>query len=138
MTQTLIEKLEALPRWWALVDGKSKLVLDAYAVGEIIKQAKAEKQEPVGAICDVTKSGLSYAAFTKTLPIGTMLYTTPQPDIVAELVKALEDARDDVLECLNHDLPNKGWERYDRRIELREKQIKTIEALLAKTKEMMG
>lgn len=43
----IIEQLEALPRWWALIDGKSKLVLDAYAVGAIIEQEKREAVEPV-------------------------------------------------------------------------------------------
>lgn len=53
--------------------------------------AESESVEPVGAICDVSKSGLSYAAFTKTLPIGTMLYTAPPADnLIAELVEALE------------------------------------------------
>lgn len=57
---------------------------------------EAPEVEPVGAICDVTKSGLSYAAFTKTLPIGTMLYASAPPShnltkLVGELGQALED-----------------------------------------------
>jgi hypothetical protein len=127
MTQTLIEKLEALPRWWALVDGKSKLVLDAYAVGEIIEQAKAEKQEPIARVLTLSNLGFSTRGSIEwignkySLRPNDLLYTAPQPDIVAELVKALEEA----FELTRYDFAmeevNKRWA-----------------ALLAKAKEMMG
>lgn len=89
MTQTLIEKLEALPRWWALVDGKSKLVLDAYAVGEIIEQAKAEKQEPEQ--CAVCGHQTTYCSDCGTEVWRPKSILSGNADIVAELVKALED-----------------------------------------------
>jgi hypothetical protein len=130
MTQTLIEKLEALPLWWALVDGKSKLVLDAYAVGKIIEQAKAEKQEPVALVEHVSERyAFCKVAKGKALQSGQMLYAnlpTPQPDIVAELVKALEDA-DELI----------GIEPYEHVAQESADAHRNIRAILAKAKEMM-
>ena len=45
MTQTLIEKLEALPNWY---DNGGNLVVDANELLKIIEQAKAEQAEPFG------------------------------------------------------------------------------------------
>lgn len=74
-----------------------------------------------------------------------LLYTTPQQDRTAQLEdkvkrlvelcncleKELREARDDVNECLNADLPNAGYPRYDRRIEFRQQHLQRIDALLA-------
>lgn len=100
MTQTLIEKLEALPRWWGLTDGKSKLVLDAYAVVTIIEQEKAEKQEPVAEIVlekyvDWMDPHAAIKWHTKDFEIGTKFYITP-PDQSARIAE-LESHRDRLL-----------------------------------------
>lgn len=105
MTQTLIEKLESLTRIHQSESGDGGYVYLPSVIA-IIEQAKAEKQEPVawkdkrGTIM-LDKSiheswkyiDIVNSVNNKTPPLGfkPFLYRSPQPDIVAELVKALEE-----------------------------------------------
>ena len=85
MTQTLIEKLEALPRWWVRIFGESKLVMDAYQVDAIIEQAKAEQSEPVAYVKQSSAdffgklNGFSRFCYVSHGEYKYPLYTAPQP-----------------------------------------------------------
>jgi hypothetical protein len=116
MTQTLIEKLEALPRK-RLEDRpanplqmihdlqkhglnmplRGREYIDFADLRAIIEDAKAEKQEPAAytmeSQLDVEcyNCGIMWPAHCNIPETATVaLYRSPQPDIVAELVKALD------------------------------------------------
>lgn len=55
---------------------------------------------------------------------------------IDELVELLTDARDDVNECLNTNMPNAGWERYDTRIKFKQEQLAKIDEALEKVKDV--
>lgn len=72
----------------------------------IIEQAKAEKQEPFGYVLSINGELVFKKKITESeslvyssvpvhcgnhMPVPSSVLSTPQPDIVAELVKALED-----------------------------------------------
>lgn len=122
MTQTLIEKLEALPRydyesrgymgfnvWQATPDGKGEYIRTK-DLRAIIEQHKQEVAETIGVSayeCEgcgtitrnpdryretLRKAGhISCCPDDKYHPVTLQRIQYPQPDIVAELVKALED-----------------------------------------------
>lgn len=136
MTQSIIEKLEALQRHSMTYRGSniSHLAIKWDDLRAIIEDAKAEKQEPVGEIRtdkDNFKYIHWYQPWSHVLNCGNKLYTTPQPDIVGELVKALELSREKLqIEC--------GGNREYKGGMPTQVLFPMIDALLAKAKEMMG
>lgn len=78
-----------------------------------------------------TQEEVAYEFFHR----GVLRGKAQDAELIAELVSELEDARDDVSECLNNAMPQAGWERFDRRIQAYQEQLKRIDALLAKVKE---
>jgi hypothetical protein len=104
MTQTLIEKLQELPRVKYIdensvthdINGDFILADDLRA---IIEQYKTERAEPVACVSHLagktlTATPLVWTTDPSSLPGGTKLYTSTSPDIVGELVKALEGCED--------------------------------------------
>lgn len=109
MTQTLIEQLEKLKLYWpgnrgemypAMTrEGSRPRYVGANDLRAIIEQHKQEVSEPVCFaeqdnvnMIDYDDLSFSYPVSTKPTENRTVpLYANQHPDIIAELVKALED-----------------------------------------------
>ena len=135
---TLIEKLEALH---ASINGDyyQGQEWERKTIKEIIEQAKAEKQEPIARVLTLSNLGFSTRGSIEwignkySLPPNALLYTAPQPDIVAELVKALEHSRECLEAANNSDLINDTlWAGNA------ETLFDYMDTAIAKAKEMMG
>lgn len=98
MTQTLIEKLKALianDAWdYEHPNGDIEKLVSADDLRAIIEQHKQEAAEPVEYQIKILGERWTRCAkhiYDPNNPNTRALYSTSQPDIVAELVKALED-----------------------------------------------
>lgn len=136
MTQTLIEKLESLHRQYH-DDDQTPSRRMASDLRAIIEQYKTEGAEPVARmafqgtfqmIAD-TKDKLPKQSQASAIP----LFRHPSPDLVAELVKALERSRE-CLEAAN----NSGLINDTLWAGNAETLFDYMDAAIAKAKEMMG
>lgn len=74
------------------------------------------------------------ALYSREFLAGYRTAETEYSEAIRELVEELEEARDDVLECLNNDMQKHIYYRKGV-VEYRQAQLARIDALLAKYKE---
>lgn len=141
MTQTLIEQLEAAIRR-ERIDGVIKEYVLADNLRAIIDRHKQDLAEPVAYTMESQlevecyNSGVMWPSHCNIPESATVvLYRSPQPDIVAELVKALEEVIGADKFCAE---PTVSDEHVQAKADAHEQSYSYAEEVLAKAKVMMG